>query len=64
MWLNLAMLLFWVAVAVVVAWVIIRVSKHNLSAENQTPIDIAKARYAKGEITKEQLDQIKEDLNE
>ena len=28
----------------------------------QTPLDIVKARYAKGEITKEQFDEMKRDL--
>lgn len=29
-----------------------------------TPLDVARRRYASGEITKEQLDQIRRDLNE
>jgi putative membrane protein len=29
---------------------------------NETPLDILKRRYAKGEITKEQYDQMKQDL--
>ena len=32
------------------------------SASNQAPLDILKARYARGEITKEQFDAIKRDL--
>ena len=37
-------------------------TKHNASTTKQDPLDIAKERYAKGEITKEQFEQIKKDL--
>jgi len=32
------------------------------NANRQTPIEIAKERYAKGELNKEQFEQIKKDL--
>jgi len=56
--------LFWCLLIALVIWFIFRFGKANSSATKQTPIDIAKERYAKGEITKDQLDQIKKDLNE
>lgn len=38
--------------------------KHNkvVAAKGQTPLEIAKARLAKGEITKEQFVELKKDL--
>ena len=57
------MLLFWIAVVWLVVWGIRRAGwHHNYHEETMSPLDIAKARYAKGEITKEQFDQLKKDL--
>ena len=35
---------------------------HSESKDSETAIDILKKRYAKGEITKEEFDQMKRDL--
>ena len=56
------MVIFWAGIIWAIAWGIRRASHHTYSRENMTPLDIAKARYAKGEITKDQFDQLKKDL--
>ena len=62
--LGLLNVLFWCLLIALVIWFIFKYGKVNCSATKQTPIDIAKERHAKGKITKDQLDQIKKDLNE
>lgn len=37
--------------------------KHEAHADLDTPLEIIKKRYAKGEITKEQYENLKTDLN-
>ncbi len=36
---------------------------HKAGATRETPLEILKARYARGEITKQQFEDIKRDLN-
>ncbi len=62
-------LLFWAAVVfglvVLISWYVGRQTNHQAESSNQTtqdPIDIAKARYARGEITKAEFSQLKKDL--
>jgi len=45
------------------AWFFSKLSINSDSSNRQTPISILKERYAKGEITKEQFERIKKDLN-
>ena len=56
------MLLIWVGIAFLAILAFKWFPRHTESAEKQTPLDIARERYAKGEITKEQFEQIKKDL--
>jgi putative membrane protein len=56
------MVLLWGGLIALIVWGITRLTRHNLSAGRQTPLDIARERYARGEITREEFDQIKKDL--
>jgi len=58
---GLIMLLFWVVIifgiVALVKWLI-----GTSSSMGHRPLDILKARYAKGEITKEQFEQMRRDI--
>jgi len=55
------MLLFWGAVIWLVAWGVTRIGGGQ-STDSDTPLAIARRRYARGEITREQFEQLKHDL--
>ncbi len=59
--------IFWLVIIGAIVWLVMNQSGRNKN-QNQTnphlesPLDILKNRYAKGEITKEQFDRMKQDL--
>jgi putative membrane protein len=61
------MLILWVVVIALIVWGVIALGKRVNSAsgatEKHTPLDIAKERYARGEIAKEEFEQVKKDLS-
>ena len=57
------MVVFWIAVIVLVVWGIKRFTQETTTATSKGALDIAKERYAKGEISKEEFEQIKRDLS-
>ncbi len=59
----LFMFIFWGCIIGLIIWGIIRLSHHSVTPTKSTALEIAKERYARGEITKDQFDQIKKDLN-
>ncbi len=57
--------LFWVAIVVGLIFFIKWVGQQNKSRETkpgETPLDVLKMRYARGEINKEEFEQKKKDL--
>jgi len=60
------MIIVWVFVAGLVVWGIIALARHDGprpgDGDRRSPLDIAKERYAKGELSKDEYEQIKRDL--
>ncbi|MBR9874310.1 SHOCT domain-containing protein [Vibrio sp. J1-1] len=57
---HIFMMIIWLVIIGGIAWLLF--SAKNSSNTVETPLDIAKKRYAKGEITKEELEEIKRQL--
>ncbi len=71
---GLLMLLFWVAVVGGAIWLVVTLVRGTQNSNSspvstpaplggQTVLDVLKVRYARGEITKEQFEEMKRDLN-
>ena len=56
------MVLFWGGLIALIVWGISRLTGHS-GAKNQYPIEVARERYARGEISREEFAQIKKDLS-
>jgi putative membrane protein len=59
--------IFWIVIIALIIWAIINQGNKNRQINvppsfQESPLDILKRRYAKGEITKEQFDQMKKDI--
>ena len=57
---NLAII---IGIVILVVWAVKRFTSGNVSSGSQTPREILQARYARGEITRDQYQQILQDLN-
>ena len=60
---GLWMLVFWGGLIALIVWGITKLSQRNGSAPKSTPMDVARERYAKGEISREEFEQLKKDLS-
>ena len=60
------MWILWIVIIGLVVWGIIALVKHSSSTSNisqkRDPLDIAKERYAKGEISKQEFEEIRKNL--
>lgn len=58
------MVLFWGGIIALVVWVVRRLTEGHgaTGAAQANPLDVAKMRLARGEITSEQFGQLKKDL--
>ena len=59
---GMFMLVFWGGFIALIVWGINKLARREGVIRNN-PIDLAKERYAKGEITKDQFEEIKNDLS-
>ena len=59
----LLMIVFWAGLVALITWIVLKLVRSGQQPSSQTPLEIAKARYAKGEISKEEFEQLKKDLS-
>ena len=57
------MVIFWGGLIALIVWSIKNLSGGGGTARENDPLDIAKERYAKGEISEEEFNQLKKDLS-
>ena len=60
---GLWMLLFWGGLIALVIWAIMRLTRRDDSTPKHEPLDVAKGRYARGEVSREEFEQIKKNLS-
>ena len=57
------MVVFWGGLIALIAWGITKLSRQDDSIPKHDPLNVPKERYAKGEISREEFNQIKKDLS-
>ncbi|RLC71888.1 MAG: SHOCT domain-containing protein [Chloroflexi bacterium] len=64
-WMAIGWAVIWVVIIGLVVWGVISLLKRGTGPppERRHPLDIARERYARGEISKEEFEQIKKDLS-
>ena len=63
----IGMIAFWALVIAGIVWLVRNVSSdasnNSHTSAHESPLDILKSRYAKGELTKEQFESMKKDIH-
>ena len=62
-WMILWMVLFWSGLTALIVWGITKLSSRDSSSPKHYPLEVAKERYARGEISKEEFEQLEKDLS-
>ena len=57
------MLIFWGGLIALIVWGITKLTGRGGTATKNDPLDVAKERYAKGDISREEFEQLKKDLS-
>jgi len=60
---GLGLLLFWGGLIALIVWGVVRLSGRGDFTSKHDPLGNAKERYAEGEITREEFEQIKKNLS-
>ncbi len=60
---GLFMVLFWGGLIALIIWGFTKLLRRGDSAPKRDPLEVAKERYAKGEIPRKEFEQIKKDLS-
>jgi len=60
---GLWMVIFWGAIIALIVWVVKKLTSRDDYTKRQNPLDTARESYAKGEISREEFEQIKKELS-
>jgi putative membrane protein len=59
---GLWMVVFWGGLIALIVWGIMKLVRREGFGPKRNPLDVAKERYARGEISKKEFEQLKRDL--
>jgi len=60
---GIGMVIFWGGLVALIVWGITRLTGRDDSGRRRNSLDIARERYARGEISREEFEQLKKDIS-